>query len=185
MLRILRRPGIIEPDDPDYLIVLESIRDMYQLRLIVDTMNVYRESPNSIWPPGYCGKILPYHNMIMHNTPGRNYQFQLYVAALCTNARLPTRHQEPDVTCLVGSTLLGIAAKRLKTIRAFKENVKNAADQVRLAGIPGIVALDLTLAQNPANRHITSSLESQLFVQLSQARSSDFFERTAMSSAKR
>ena len=43
MLRILRRPGIIEPDDPDYPIVLESIRDMYQLRLIVDTMDTHRE----------------------------------------------------------------------------------------------------------------------------------------------
>jgi hypothetical protein len=177
MLRILRRPEIIEPDDPDYTVVLESIRDMYQLRLIVDTMDAHRESSEFKLAASLLRKDSALPQDEHRDTPGRNHQFQLYVAALCTKASLLTRHQEPDVTCVVGSTLYGIAAKRLKTIGALEENIKDAADQVRRAGIPGIVALDLTLAQNPTNRCITSSLETQLYVHLSRARSHDLFEK--------
>jgi hypothetical protein len=177
MLRILRRPGIIEPDDADYPIVLESIRDMYQLRLIVDTMDAHRESRGFRVAADLLRKDLALPQDESKDTPGRNCQFQLYVAALCTNARLPTRHEEPDVTCDVEGAVCGIAAKRLKTIEALEENVKDAAGQIRRAAIPGIIALDLTLAQNPTNRRITSSLESQLHVNLSHAKYHDLFDK--------
>ena len=177
ILRILRRPEIIEPDNPDYAVALESIRDMYQLRLIVDTMDAHRESPEFELAASLLRKDSALPQDERKDTPGRNHQFQLYVAAVCTNASLPTRHHEPDVTCVVGGTLFGIAAKRLRSIGALEENVKDAADQVRRACIPGIVAFDLTLAQNPTNRRITSSLETQFYVYLSQARCRDLFER--------
>ena len=177
MLQILRRPEIIEPDDSDYSIVLESIRDMYQLRLIVDTMDSHRESHEFRVAADLLRKDTALPQDAHKNTPGRNHQFQLYVAALCTNAGLPTRHEEPDVTCDVKGTTFGIAAKRLKTIAALDENIRDAAEQIRRAGIPGIIALDLTLAQNPTNRRITSSVESQLFVNLSHAKNNDLFNR--------
>lgn len=177
MVQILSRPGIIEPDDPNYPIVVESIRDMYQLRLIVDTMDAHRESHEFRVATNFLRKDLTLPQGEHKDTPGRNFQFQLYVAALCTNAGLPTRHEEPDVTCDVEDTMFGIAAKRLKTIEALEENVTDAANQVRQAGIPSIIALDLTLAQNPTNRRITSSLESQLDADLSHAKSQDLFDK--------
>jgi hypothetical protein len=177
MLRTLRRPEIIEPDDLDYGVVLESIRDMYQLRLIVETMDAHWESRQFRMAANFLRKDLALPQDERKDTPGRNHQFQLYVAALCTNARVPTRHEEPDVTCVVGGTTFGIAAKRLKTIESLGENVKDAANQIRKVGIPGIIALDLTLAQNPTNRRITSSLESQFYVHRSQAKNYDFFTK--------
>ena len=179
MLQILRRPEIIEPDDPVYPIVLESIRDMYQLRLIVDTMDAHRESREFRVAADLLRKDLALPQDERKDTPSRNHQFQLYVAARCTNAGLPTRHEEPDVTCDVEGTMFGIAAKRLKTIGALDENVKDAANQIRRAGIPGIMALDLTLAQNPTNRRITSSLESQLYVHLSHRKYNHLFDKNA------
>jgi hypothetical protein len=99
----------------------------------------------------------------LKDTPGRNYQFQLYVAALCTNAGIPTRHEEPDITCNVGVTTYGVAAKRLKTIDSLEVNVKKAADQIVRAGFPGIIAIDLTTARNPTNRRVKSTIESQWY----------------------
>jgi len=124
MLRILRRREIAESDDPDYPIVLESICDMYQLRLIVDTMDAHKESQEFRVAADLLRKDLVLPQDERKDTPGRNYQFQLYVAALCTNAGLPTRHEEPDVTCTVEGTMFGIAAKRLRSIEAMKENVR-------------------------------------------------------------
>jgi hypothetical protein len=113
----------------------------------------------------------------LRDTPGRNYQFQLYVAALCTKAGLATRHEEPDVTCDVDGTTFGIAAKRLKTIKSLEDNLKEAAKQISDVGLPGIIALDLTVAQNPTNRRVMSAIESQWYPLLSDARSRELFKK--------
>ena len=174
--RALRRADSIQPDDPDYQIVLESIRDNYQLRHIVDTMDAHRESKAFKDAMHMLRKDLALPQNELKDSPGRNYQFQLYVAALCTNAGIVTRHEEPDVTCDVDGTKFGIAAKRLKTINSLEDNVKDAAKQISNAGIPGIIALDLTIAQNPANRRVMSAIESQWYTILSDARSEDLFK---------
>jgi hypothetical protein len=175
--RVLRRPDIIQPDDPDYQIALESIRDNYQLRLIVDTMDAHRESKAFKDAMYRLRKDLALPQNELEDTPGRNYQFQLYVAALCTNAGFPTRHEEPDVACDVDGTTFGVAAKRLKTIDSLEVNVKEAADQISNAGFPGIIALDLTIAQNPTNRRVMSAIESQWYSFLSDARSRELFKK--------
>ena len=181
MLQILCRPETIDPDDSDYPIILESIRDMHQLRLIVDTMDAHSESQKFRNAVNFLRKDCALPQDERKDAPGRNYQFQLYVAALCTNAGIPTQHEEPDVTCVIQDTIFGIAAKRLKTIEALESNVRKAADQISRAGMPGIIALDLTLAQNPTNRRITSPLESQLYVPLSHAKSNDLFDKNGES----
>lgn len=174
--RVLRRPDIIQPDDPDYQIALESIRDNYQLRLIVDTMDKHRASKAFNDAACFLRKDLALPQDELKDTPGRNYQFQLYVAALCTNAGLPTRHEEPDITCVVDGSAFGIAAKRLKSIDSLYANVKAGANQIAAAGFPGIIALDLTIAQNPANRRVMSAIESQRYLYLSDVRSRDLFK---------
>ncbi len=175
--RVLRRADVIQPDDPNYQIALESIRDNYQLRLIVDTMDAHRESKAFKVAANLLRKDLALPQDELKDTPGRNYQFQLYVAALCTNSGLATRHEEPDITCDVGGTTFGIAAKRLKTIESLEANIKKAAAQITDAGYPGIVALDLTIAQNPTNRRMMSTIESQVYQHLSHARSYELFTK--------
>lgn len=175
--RALRRPDIIQPNDPDYQIALESIRDNYQLRLIVDTMDAHRESKAFKDAAKLLRKDLALPQDELKDTPGRNYQFQLYVAALCTNSGLATRHEEPDITCDVVGTAFGIAAKRLKTTDSLEANIKEAAAQIACAGHQGIIALDMTIAQNPANRRVMSTIESQLYLHLSHAQSYEMFEK--------
>ena len=173
--RALHRPEVIQPDDRDYQIVLESIRDNYQLRLIVDTMDAHRGSKAFKDATYLLRKDLALPQDELKDAPGRNYQFQLYVAALCTNAGLPTRHEEPDVTCDVDGTTFGVAAKRLQRIHSLEANVKDAAAQIAGTELPGIIALDLTIAQNPTNRRVMSATESHWYSYLSDARARDLF----------
>lgn len=175
--RALNRLDIIEHNDPDYQIVLESIRDNYQLRLIVDTMDAHRESKFFKEAMYFLRNDMALPQDDLRDTPGRNYQFQLYVAALCTNAGLSTRHEEPDITCDVEGATFGIAAKRLKTINSLEANVKKAANQIAGAGFPGIIALDLTIAQNPTNRRMVSAIESQCYSYLSDARMRELLKK--------
>jgi hypothetical protein len=173
--RVLRRPGIVQPDDPHYQIAVESIRDNYQLCLIVDTMQAHRGSKAFHDALYLLRKDLALPEQELKDTPGRNHQFQLYVAAICTNAGLTTRHEEPDITCDVEGITFGIAAKRPKSLGSLEDNVKEAADQISAAGFPGIMAIDLTIAQNPTNRRVISPIESQWHSFLSDARSRELF----------
>lgn len=175
--RALSRPDVIQPEDPDYQIILESICDNYQLRLIVDTIDAHRDSKTFKDAACLLRKDLSLPQDELKDTPGRNYQFQLYVAALCTNAGLPTRHEEPDFTCVIDGTTIGVAAKRLKTINSLQSNVKSAAAQIAVAGFPGIIALDLTIAQNPTNRRVMSAIESQWYSYLSNMRLGGLFRK--------
>lgn len=110
------------------------------------------------------------------NSPGRDAQFELYLAAICQNAGLlPVDYEEPDVTCTVEGTKFGIAAKRLKRLSQIKNRIRKAADQIKNANLPGIIALDLSFARNQGNRPIISQVESQLYLMIAHAKNNQFF----------
>jgi hypothetical protein len=175
--RVLGRADTVQPDDPDYEVALETIRDNYQLRLIVDTMDAHQESKAFKDAMHLLRKGCRLPQEDSGDNPGRNYQFQLYVAALCMNAGLATRHEEPDITCDIDGTTFGIAAKRMKTMDSLEDNVKGAAKQIFDTGYPGIIALDLSIAQNSTNRRVKSAIERQLYIPLSDARSRELFKQ--------
>lgn len=178
MLRTLEL-GYLPYDHPKFPIALQSVHDMYQLRLIVSQLDSQIENPEfkrraklmlkDATMPQDCGQ----------NTPGRDTQFELYLAAVCLAAGLDsvTLEEPPDITCSADGLKFGIAAKRLKTLNNLEEHIKKGADQVRRSGCAGIVALDLTGARNPTNEPILSQLQSQLHVQLAHIRNYRFFNK--------
>ncbi len=177
MLRTLER-GHIEYDDRQFPLALESIRDMYQLRLIIDQMDSHREDPKfrASVEKLLMDAALPQDGN--SNTPGRDTQFELYLAAICLRGEMrPVEYDEPDITCTVDGLKFGIAAKRLKGMKSFKDRVKKGVDQMQRANLPGIVALDLTIARNPFNRPTISGLQSQLSVMIGNAKNRQFFEQ--------
>jgi hypothetical protein len=177
MLRILES-GHIEYSDVRFPVALEAIRDMYQLRLIVDEMDAHR---NDLRFVANVKKLLQDAATPQDgnsNTPGRDTQLELYLAAIALRAGMsPVEYEEPDVTCNVEGIKFGIAAKRLKSLDRFEERVKQGAKQIRRANIPGIIACDLTIARNPENRPITSSVQSQLSTLTGMAKNRQLFER--------
>lgn len=177
MRRTLER-GYVGPADPEFLIALESIRDMYQIRLVVDQMDAHREDPKFRTRVEKMLKDAALPQESSTETEGRDAQLELYLAAVCLRAGLvPVEYDEPDIACTVEGMKVGIAAKRVKSLDQFEKRVEQGRDQIRREKLPGIVALDLTLARNPDNRPITSGLESQFSVAVRQARNHQFFER--------
>ena len=177
MLRILES-GYIEYSDIRFPVALESIRDMYQLRLIVDEMDVHSKNLKFVANVEKMLQDAAAPQDSGPNTLGRNTQFELYIAAIALRGGMsPVEYDEPDVTCNVEGIKFGIAAKRLKSLDRFKQRVKEGAKQIRRAKIPGIIACDLTIARNPKNRPITSSLQSQLSVLTGNAKNQHLFDR--------
>lgn len=170
--------GYIEYGDPRFPVVLESIRDMYQLRLIVDEMDAHRKDPRFFASVKKLLQDAAAPQDGNSNSPGRDTQFELYLAAIALRGgMMPVEYDEPDVTCNVEGVRFGIAAKRLKSLERFERRVKEGARQIRGAGLPGIIALDLTIARNPENRSITSGLQSQLSVMIGQTKNQQMFDQ--------
>src|SRR5262245_51039241 len=114
MHRALNR-GHVHCDDPDFPAALEAERDLQHLGFAFDQMHAHRDKPKfrALVKRLLKDSVLPQDNR--ENSPGRDAQFELYLAAICQKAGLlPVDCAEPDVTCTVEGAKFGIAAKRLK-----------------------------------------------------------------------
>jgi len=141
MHRVLSR-GDNPFKDPDFFTALESLRDLHQLLFIFEQLHIHRDNPRfqKVAKHLLNDSALPQHDQ---DSPGRDHQFELYLAAICQNAGLvPVEYEEPDTTCFVDGTKFGIAAKRLKSRNPLqlKRHVRKGADQLKGQGLPGIVA---------------------------------------------
>jgi hypothetical protein len=178
MHRVLSRENV-PFDDPDFPTALESLRDLDQLMFIFEQLHVHRDNPRfqGVVKHLLSDPVLPQHGK---DSPGRDRQFELYVAAICQNAGLvPVDCEEPDITCFIAGTKFGIAAKRLKSRKPsqLERRVRKGADQLKQQGLPGIVALELSLSRNQSNRPIISQIESQLYPMIADAKNRQFRDR--------
>lgn len=76
------------------------------------------------------------------NHLARNTAFELLVAATLTMGGVNVALDEPDVLALLGGGLIGIAAKRVQGIRSVRRRMRQAADQIRRSGSPGLIAVN-------------------------------------------
>jgi hypothetical protein len=163
MNRALQR-GDLPFGHPDFWTAIEAERDLQLLAFILEQGFAHADYP------GFREKIalLLNDSVLPQNdrgeSKGRNAQFELYLAAICQNAGLAQiLFEEPDITCVMDGIKLGIAAKRVKHVQQLRKRVKEAANQIAKAGLPGIVAIDVSLALNSENQPISAPLEDELF----------------------
>ena len=178
MHRVLSR-GNVPFDDPDFLTALESLRDLHQLMFIFEQLHTHRDNPRfqKVVEHLLNDSVLPQYDK---DSPGRDRQFELYLAAICQNAGLvPVDFEEPDITCFIDGTEFGIAAKRLKSRKPsqLEKHVRKGADQLRQQGLPGIVALELSLSRNQSNRPIISQIRSQMHLMIADAKNRQFRDK--------
>jgi hypothetical protein len=147
---VLMRPHIPQ-NDPDLPIAEEADRDMQILAFVFDQL-VEQQNER-----GFRAKVklllkdraLPQDDS---DSIGRDTQVELFVAAICKSAGLtPVAFEEPDVTCTFNGIKFGIAAKRLKSINSMRSRLKGATKQIKRSQLPGIVAVDASVALNPKN----------------------------------
>jgi len=100
-------------------------------------------------------KVLPQDDP--DQSPGRDAQCELFVAALCLKAGLkPVFNESPDVRCEMHNQIFGVAVKRIKAQperfdRRFEQRMRQAARQIANSGLPGIIAADISQSLNPTN----------------------------------
>jgi hypothetical protein len=165
--RILTRGGSIDPSDPPFELAREAERDMQLLGFVFDQTHLDKSAPTfkALIKRALRDPALPQESGT--ETPGRDAQFELFVGALCHSAGLqPVSYEEPDVVCTLEGQQWAIAAKRVKSLASLEQRVKEAARQIRRAGLPGVIAIDTCVPLNPGNRRIVEPIPEEHFGKL-------------------
>jgi hypothetical protein len=82
----------------------------------------------------------------------RDIQFELFVAARCRAAGYLVEPKEPDILVKDEHRDFGIAAKRPKSPKTLERRIRKGSHQIDDSGMPGILAIDLSLIHNPENK---------------------------------
>jgi len=137
---------IISFGTADFFIAVEALRDLQILGFIFDQANDAENPPFRELVKKCLGdSTLPEADK--QRTPGRDAQFELFVAATCKRAGLvPVEYSEPDVVFSIGNLRYCIAAKRPKSIKAIDNCLRDACDQISREKLPGLIAMDTSLA---------------------------------------
>lgn len=88
------------------------------------------------------------------NTPGRDKQFELYLASLFKCGGLEVTPEEPDIVVVVGGLRVGVAAKRPKSWAQLARRLRDGVRQLQREGrahriTHGVLAIDVTDLANP------------------------------------
>jgi hypothetical protein len=82
----------------------------------------------------------------------RDIQFELFVAARCRASGYLVEPKEPDILVQDEHGNFGIAAKRPKSPKTLERRIRKGSHQIDDSGMPGILAIDLSLIHNPENK---------------------------------
>jgi len=153
----------IDPDDADFEIALEALRDMRQLEFFFDQFNLDSESNGlkSHVKMLLNDCVLPQDDQA--DTSGRDAQAELFVFAGCRKASFNPSFKEPDVVCSLDGQEVLIAVKRIKNMRQLVKRIRIGASQIVKAGGYGIVVVDVMIAMNPKNYRIIAKVSNELF----------------------
>ena len=144
--------------------VLHQARhELEQLYLIVSELTRPPALDNLDGP---MHKLLAGHALPQAETHAisRDTQFELYIAAVFRRAGYKVRLDEPDVILQVRGSTVGIAAKRPKTPKKIERRLREARNQIERVGKPGIVAIDVSVVQNPRNGIIVVDHPDELYL---------------------
>lgn len=84
------------------------------------------------------------------NPLARNTQFELFVGGLLKKAGYDPVFREPDILFTLDGTQVGVAAKRLTSGKKFFKRLREGGNQLKRAGLWGLVAMNLdALADAP------------------------------------
>lgn len=177
--RILEK-GYVSPDHPDFNIAQEAVREVQQMDFIFRELSSIQQDKTLKDKVKKLIKdsVLPEEGD--EHSFGRDAQCELYVAAICQKAGLHPVLVEPDIQCALGSIQYGIAVKRLKSDKQVEELVRKAVNQIEGCGLPGHIALDVSLAFNRDNQKLINVSDRQIDRAYKQARQrfgDDYYKR--------
>ena len=154
MIDALDEGGWIPETDPQFPAAREALRDLQLLWSALKHLRpVVGDAETARWLRKINRDILEPHKGT-DRSPGRDAQFEFYVAAICTKAGMAISFQEPDLLCDLQGERYALAVKRVKSQRKFEKNFRSAVRQIERSRATGFAVMDLSVFSNPENRSV-------------------------------
>lgn len=149
---IVRTKGIVQNDDRNWHTFIQSLKDVQEYWFIIEILgekllqlpflDVFACSLDDSIHPMDSGE----------STPGRDRQFELYLAAIAARAGLTVARSGSagaDWILTAPSGRWSLEAKRIKNFNSLEKHIRKAAKQIATSKIGGLLAVDISLAANP------------------------------------
>lgn len=151
------------PSDHRFTEALEALRDYTLFEFILDNWPFGQRDEEAIdkLDASLRDAVDPY--VVARETRGRDTQLELYVAVALHRAGLPVELTTPDVRTRLNGRYFYVEAKRPKSQDGIENAIRGAARQIRDAGCPGAVFLDVSLAFNPTKGYVTKLMPDDQF----------------------
>ena len=140
----------------DQGLLAQAFLDLFQLAHVVERLGDSDDEE-------FLGKLKlvmsdPEDPQAKADTPGRNAQSELFLAAVLAARGVHVTFEEPDLVAHIDGLYFGLAVKRPKSLKSLRPNLEKAIRQLRREGTTnstithGIPAIDVTLLANREGR---------------------------------
>lgn len=142
---------IIKPDDSDFSSAVQAVMDLGQISFSLERLG---RGPVGVETKAKIKRLLldsVVPSSESDQSPGRNYQFELFVNAISDLSGLNPNFdaESGDIKVRHGRFEYCFECKRVKSIGKLEANVRQARKQIVASGLPGVIWMDITIATNP------------------------------------
>lgn len=169
---------VVSPDDARYAEIVQSEKDLNEWWFIASVLDtaLFDEPFSKKFRLSQGDSALARDSG--DQTPGRDHQFELLLAATARRAGLAVEDFGPGCAdWRIGSPACSwsVEAKRIKSSAQMPKRISEAADQIQNSGCGGIIVLDVTVAANQHEPVLVKSLSDEQLHDLQRQRIRDFW----------
>ena len=178
--------GIIQKSHPDWLAFMQGLKDIQEYWFIIEVLGEQLLQPpfNKLFKSSLRDPGLPKDSK--DHTPGRNTQFELFLAAIAARAGFTVERLgpgKPDWLLTVSGRKWSLEAKRIKSLDKMEQHIRKAGKQITASQIGGIIAVDISLVTAPSSAQLSSYVSDDV-IEEAHSRRTDCFIKEYMPSIR-
>lgn len=149
--RLLHQPRVAsqDPNHPDNAAMIEAVRDLQELHFIFCGPAGDIPHPELAARFQMLNKDSPVATQDRSMSKGRDTQWEMLLYSAAHRCGFMPSYAEPDIVISRVGGPIGLAAKRVKSLKTMKDRVCDAADQIRESKLPGIILAEVSMALSP------------------------------------
>ncbi|MDI6450749.1 hypothetical protein [Anaerobaca lacustris] len=177
---IAKTQQVIYSDHADWRHFVQSLKDIQEYSFMIHVLG------ERLMGPPFADRFVDSLRDSMHpadsgtHTPGRNAQFELFLAALADRGGLEVGGLPgagPDWIVTAPAGRWALEAKRTKNLKMVRKHIRKAAKQILDAQIGGVIVIDVSLAYNAACSPLSEHVPDRSLMQAHAARTKAFGEQ--------
>jgi hypothetical protein len=170
--------NIISPTRPDFVWVLQALRDVSELNFVFDVLgeDYLAKHRRDTLHRAFRDSELPDDGA--ERSPGRDHQCELFTHAILRRGGLKPEPSKsgPDFVIRSEGRTYVVECKRIKSIEKLAARAEAASDQVQRSGFPGFIVMDVSRAVHDGNPFYTGPADDDIGFKV-QARLNQFVDR--------